>query len=153
MTKPRMNNCRSSGTKNQKEVFKLKNPSSTIVDFQKFKAKRLRKSVEQIVSGMTPEDFDTLQNDVLIAPIRRSILPTCMTDDFREWLNDCYGPIERECKMAPECQADTETMFLEEVADGDDETLSAMATQLLAIGHLVLREIQLEEASESPVPA
>lgn len=109
---------------------------SNIASLEVFKAKRLRAAVEDLAANLSPDDLHTLQNDVLVAPERRSILPASMAGDFREWLPDSYGPMEREVRMAPEHQAETETTYLEEMADGDDATLAAMATQLLHEGRL-----------------
>lgn len=123
--------------------------SNTIIDLQSFKTQKFRSAVENIVSMMTSKDLDTLQHDVLSAPLRRSVLPSCLAEDFQQWLNDSYGPVEREDRLAPECQAETEALFLEELADGDIEVSAAIAVQLLATGVLSPREIQVNTMAEA----
>lgn len=127
----------------------MTSPSNSVVNLQAFKTQKLHNAVGDIVSTMSSEDLHTLQNDILTSPLRRSILPACLAEDFRQWLNDSYSPVEREDKMAPECQAETETMFLEEVAIGDDEVSAVMAVQLLATGMLAPMRVR---PAEEPKP-
>ena len=119
---------------------------SKITHLQDVKTQKLRSTVAAITSQISDADLHTLHHDVLVAPARRSILPAAMKEDFRTWLNDGYHPIERESMMAPENQIDTERLFLEEAAEGDDEVLASCASALLLNGRLGPRELQ----SDSP---
>lgn len=94
----------------------------------------------QLIHHSGHEDLDVLQNDLLAPPIQRSILPPSMSADLREWLKDSYGPIEREDKMAPENQVETEYEFLKALADGEDPGLAATAASLLGRGPLAAQE-------------
>jgi hypothetical protein len=89
---------------------------------------------KNIVRGMSAEDRDTLSNDRLQMPDKRSILPASMQDSFREWARDFYSPSERETAMSAENQIETERRFLEDAAEGDDPREAAMAKQILERG-------------------
>jgi uncharacterized protein YjbJ (UPF0337 family) len=85
------------------------------------RAERLRERALELMRELSDEDLAALQDDMLAAPSRRSILPTALKDDFREWLRDGYSAAEREELMTPERQAETEAQFLEELVDQGGE--------------------------------
>ena len=99
------------------------------------RAAKVLKRAEIIMQAMSPQDLYTLQHDVLSRPTGTRI-PTNLRETFFEWLSDSYGEYERETKMAPENQADTETAFLEEAVDSDDSELAAQARFILDGGRL-----------------
>ena len=123
-----------------------------IVSIKEFKAQKLTHAIQAITAGMSDADLHVLQNDVMSPPLKRSMLPDGMRSTFREWLNDSYGEMEREEKMAPEAQIETERQCLEESLDSDDEVLAAQARMLLMEGQLGPIALDAEDESKQAPP-
>lgn len=83
-----------------------------------------------LMQSLCEDDLHTLQHDVRSRP-SGTLIPASLKECFFEWLHDSYGPFESEALMAPERQARTETLFLEEAAHGDDPPMAAMALHIL----------------------
>jgi hypothetical protein len=96
---------------------------------------RLLGRIEHACQGLTEADLYILQHDVLSRPTG-SRIPAVLKESFFSWLDDSYGPIERETRMAPENQGETEAAFLEESVDSDDVELAQQARMLLKSGRL-----------------
>lgn len=106
---------------------------------------------QELMASLSPEDLYTLQHDVMSRPAG-SRLPACMKDSFFEWLGDCYGPYERETRMAPENQFETETEFLEDAIHGDDPELAAQAQYTLDACSLALVSPLDAPTPDCPMP-
>lgn len=130
------------GDKAPKKAEPAEAPANGVTDLTKVRQDKedahFRRRVQEIVSGMSAEDLDTLKNDRMVAPDKRSILPAALRDGFREWLGDAYGEVERESRMASERQVETESEYLEYLVDGGPEESSpqivALAKQILDTG-------------------
>ena len=107
--------------------------TTNVASLDKARSERLYRRIHEATEGLTAEDLDVLQNDRTSRPVVPP-LPAVMAEFFSEWLTDSYGPIERETAMAPENMGHTHEQFLEEICEGGDETMAAMATALLVRG-------------------
>lgn len=94
---------------------------------------KTRARAQALMASLSPEDLHTLQHDVLSRP-GPSRIPSSLRGLFHEWLSDAYGPIERETRMAPENQGETEGAFLQEAAEQDDDPGLAAQAQFILEG-------------------
>lgn len=104
-------------------------------DLEPRRRARFLRRMELACQNLSEADMYTLQHDVPSRPTGSQI-PAVLKESFFSWLADRYGPIERETRMAPENQGETEYSFLEASIDSDDVELAMRARALLADGQL-----------------
>lgn len=103
----------------------------------------------ETLQSLHPDDYRTLQEDVLARDPNRRPIPTEFLEDFHEWLSE-YG-VSAESMMAPENQPETERQFYEYVIDESDDYRSVKLARFMLQGG-TLSAVRAADG-EAPLPA